>query len=74
MSATRTIATSLARLSAATTQRACAARPVAVKSLLSTTARQTARPSAWTLATMRTFTTTRVQRHGHVHTPKAGEE
>ncbi|KAJ6781790.1 hypothetical protein PWT90_08923 [Aphanocladium album] len=76
MSATRTIATSIARLSAASSRRlpACASRvasPVARSSYLGS--RQAA-TSGWATTTMRTFTTTRVQRHGHVHTPKPGEE
>ncbi|PQK14818.1 hypothetical protein BB8028_0005g03410 [Beauveria bassiana] len=87
MSASRLIATSFARLSATTSRRmpACAAvrvvaNPQSSSYLPSRPAATTsgwrisAAPTTTTTTTMRTFTTTRVQRHGHVHTPKAGEE
>ncbi|KAM3545546.1 hypothetical protein ARSEF1564_001540 [Beauveria bassiana] len=88
MSTSRTIATSIARLSATTSRRmpACAAvRVVAIPQSSSyLPSRPAATTSGWrisaapttttTTTTMRTFTTTRVQCHGHVHTPKAGEE
>ncbi|ATY61544.1 2Fe-2S iron-sulfur cluster binding domain-containing [Cordyceps militaris] len=77
MSTTRTIATSIARLSIATSRRrpACAAAARVGLATSYLPSRPTTAPSGWTTAlAMRTFTTTRVQRHGHVHTPKAGEE
>ncbi|KAM3505652.1 hypothetical protein MY10362_002804 [Beauveria mimosiformis] len=85
MSASRTIATSISRLSATTSRRlpACAAvRVIAIPQSSSylpsrpatTTSGWTISASTTTTTTMRTFTTTRMQRHGHVHTPKAGEE
>ncbi|TQV93144.1 hypothetical protein V2A60_003542 [Cordyceps javanica] len=84
MSASRTITTSFARLSAATSRRlpVCAAASAARVAISPRSAssspylptRPAAATSAWAALTMRAFTTTPVQRHGHVHTPKPGEE
>ncbi|KAF7558043.1 hypothetical protein G7046_g5903 [Stylonectria norvegica] len=79
MSSSRTFANSLARLPAAVCRRT---QPIQSKSRSSLLLKQTTSRSRFTIAQaprlsplcQRTFSTSALRRHGHVDTPKAGEE